>query len=390
MGEASNPGPKGKKRRRRVTSSPDPTDSDLSAFLDGFEQDLCPVVSNGVGTQVFPTSVEESCKPTQLQIDDVFDMSVDDSCDEEVLGGLHQASRRRLVLVSTKLESTRPTVEDTDGLQVDAHVDGSDTESVVGSQREDAQSTSEVNSEDGGLDLRIGAVQARQISEGVESMDQVVLGDILKIRGSVMKSVPKFTRGPFMMACRVAFDHHAISLARRDTLGQVRAWKLFLMLPRMLLGRPPRGGQVPKKKLHDRFAAFSRGERAQLVEASLELSHLKAQSATRRRRREQKDELSRGADRALGLVQLGELSAGRQALEGARLAPGTEETLQVLRDPEKRPPVPRERLSEAVREVRPERFEFDEELFLQFCEIVQERGGRRPFRHDNRSFAIHS
>ena len=42
VGEASNPGPK--KRRRRVTSSPDPTDSDRTAFLDGFEQDLCPVV----------------------------------------------------------------------------------------------------------------------------------------------------------------------------------------------------------------------------------------------------------------------------------------------------------------------------------------------------------
>ena len=68
-------------------------------------------------------------------------MSVDDSCDEEVVDGVDQASRRRLVLVLTQLESTRPTTEDTDGLQVDADVDGSDTESVVGSQRVDAQST---------------------------------------------------------------------------------------------------------------------------------------------------------------------------------------------------------------------------------------------------------
>ena len=50
--------------------------------------------------------------------------------------------------------------------------------------------------------------------------------------------------------------------------------------------------------------------------------------------------MSRRADRALRLVQLGELSAGRQAPEGARLAPGTDETIQVLRDPEKRLPVP--------------------------------------------------
>ena len=58
-------------------------------------------------------------------------------------------------------------------------------------------------------------------------------------------------------------------MARGERLGQVRAWKLFLMLPRMLLSRPPRGGEVPKKKLQDRFAAFARGEWAQLVEASL-------------------------------------------------------------------------------------------------------------------------
>ena len=83
-----------------VTSSPDPKDRD--AFLDGFEQDLCPVGSDGVGTQAIlsaddspgNTLVEESCKPTQLEIEGVFDMSVDDYGDEEVSGGVtcvHQA-----------------------------------------------------------------------------------------------------------------------------------------------------------------------------------------------------------------------------------------------------------------------------------------------------------
>ena len=203
MWEAWNPGLRVEKRRRRVTSSPDPTDSDLCAFLDGFEQDLCPVVSDGVGTQVLPTMnqclgttlAEERCKPTQWEIDGVFDTSVNDSCDEEVPGEVtcvHRANRRRLVLVSTHFESTGPTVEDIDCPQVGAHVDGCDTENeddhiVVGSQREDAQSVeespSELTKEEDGPDLRIGAVQARQISEGMESMDQVVLVDILKIRG---------------------------------------------------------------------------------------------------------------------------------------------------------------------------------------------------------------
>ena len=174
MREASNPGLRVGKRPRRVTSSPGPTDSDLSAFLDGFEQDLCPVVSDGVGTQVLPTVTqspgttlaEESCKPTQFEIEGVLDTSVNDSCDEEVPGAVtcvHRASRRRLVLVSTQFGSTGPTVEDIDCPWVDAHVDGSDTENVddhivVVSQREDAQSVeespSEVNKEDDGRDLQ--------------------------------------------------------------------------------------------------------------------------------------------------------------------------------------------------------------------------------------------
>ena len=50
--------------------------------------------------------------------------------------------------------------------------------------------------------------------------------------------------------------------------------------------------------------------------------------------------------RAEVLVQLGELSSGRHALEGASLAPGTNATLTELQDPNKRLPVqvPREEL----------------------------------------------
>ena len=70
---------------------------------------------------------------------------------------------------------------------------------------------------------------------------------------------------------------------------------------------------------------------------------------------------------------MGELSTARQALEGARLAPGNDETLQVLRDPEKRPPLLRETLSEAVRSADPDPFEFDGELFLQ-CVRSSRRG----------------
>ena len=50
--------------------------------------------------------------------------------------------------------------------------------------------------------------------------------------------------------------------------------------------------------------------------------------ASRRRRRRSSDDVQRRAERAHALVQLGELSVGRQALEGASLAPGTDATHQ--------------------------------------------------------------
>ena len=48
-----------------------------------------------------------------------------------------------------------------------------------------------------------------------------------------------------------------------------------------------------------------------------------ANVSARRRRRERTGDVERRAARAVRLVQMGELSAGRQALEGAEVAPGT-------------------------------------------------------------------
>ena len=58
--------------------------------------------------------------------------------------------------------------------------------------------------------------------------------------------------------------------------------------------------------------------------------------ASRRRHRRPEDDVKRRAARALTLVQLGELSS-RRPLEGAGVALGTEWTLNMLRDPRKRP-----------------------------------------------------
>ena len=61
---------------------------------------------------------------------------------------------------------------------------------------------------------------------------------------------------------------------------------------------------------------------------------------------------------------MGELSAGRQALEGAEVVPGTGHTLDRLRDPVRRPHEPREPLPYTVSSARPAKAFILDDLFL--------------------------
>ena len=77
---------------------------------------------------------------------------------------------------------------------------------------------------------------------------------------------------------------------------------------------------------------------------SSEWAEQASQANRRRRRSDRSDQAAQRAIRAQNLILLGEVSAGRQALEGAELAPGTQATSHALCDREKRPPILRELL----------------------------------------------
>ena len=62
---------------------------------------------------------------------------------------------------------------------------------------------------------------------------------------------------------------------------------------------------------------------------------------------------------------LGELSAARQALESSVLAPGNLITLNALKDPDRRPELPRDDLPDALRNFRPpEVLDLDQDKFV--------------------------
>ena len=70
------------------------------------------------------------------------------------------------------------------------------------------------------------------------------------------------------------------------------------------------------------------------------------------------------ARRTFRLAQLGEASAGRQALEGASVAPGTNATFRALRDPDRRPKLPREPVPDEIASFEPvEKFSLEEGWF---------------------------
>ena len=83
--------------------------------------------------------------------------------------------------------------------------------------------------------------------------------------------------------------------------------------------------------------------------------------ASRRRQRRPENQEELRAARALALVQLGELSSARQALEGAELAPPNAHTLQEL---QRRPGLPRAPISRDLLEMSPPEFQLEEDLFL--------------------------
>ena len=161
------------------------------------------------------------------------------------------------------------------------------------------------------------ATPRRQVVRGaLELLDEVDLRILFSQRASLMKNIPRFLVGPYRNAIRVALA--AVGGSAGNQVMLERGWKLFLLLPRMLLHRPPRGGLIAKSKLAERFDKFNRGEWAQLIRASVECDEQAVVS--RRRKRRGGDDLERRATRAFNLVQVGELSSARQALEGAEIA----------------------------------------------------------------------
>ncbi|MEC7231521.1 MAG: hypothetical protein VXW31_01135, partial [Planctomycetota bacterium] len=159
-----------------------------------------------------------------------------------------------------------------------------------------------------------------------------------------LREPPRFFRTTLRRA-------YAVSLRERARTGSAASWALFDLTSRMLLRRTQHQGKRGEAEFHERAARFFAGDWQEL------LTEARAQAVTRHPRRQlsPEEEARRRRAQACQQVRMGEVSRARQALLAAELAPGTEETLTELTNPELRPAHPAEALPPEVRNDNPPR-----------------------------------
>ena len=116
----------------------------------------------------------------------------------------------------------------------------------------DSEGTSGSSSDTEAKDVEEVQVGPR-LREAFRSLDGVDVGHLFSMRAVLMKSPPAFVKGAYWAGLRVALREILQGREHSDDARSARGWKLLLLLPRMLLFRPPRGGLIPKQRLLDRF-----------------------------------------------------------------------------------------------------------------------------------------
>ena len=166
------------------------------------------------------------------------------------------------------------------------------------------------------------------------TLDDINLAKEWKNPCATVREVPEFFSRQLQEAFRVATSRIQDMHGKGKEVELARAWKLFLLLPRMLLSRTKYKGEDGKAEFFDRFRAFQRGEWVKLVQQA-RLPKRKKQA--QRVGVDVQEKLRAAEQRA----RLGELSHARQELVGTPLAPRTMDTYYKLSDPTSRPQQPR-------------------------------------------------
>ena len=167
------------------------------------------------------------------------------------------------------------------------------------------------------------------------TLDAVTLSEEWKHRCATIREVPEFFSSQLREAFSIATARIREMHAKKKEAELERAWKLFLLLPRMLLSRTKYQGEDGKAEFFSRFRAFKRGDWVTLV------LHARRPKRKKQSQRVEVDPVQAKLRAAEQRARLGEISHARQELVGTPLAPRTMETYWKLADPTSRPQQPR-------------------------------------------------
>ena len=194
-----------------------------------------------------------------------------------------------------------------------------------------------------------------------EQLESIDLPAEVRLSVATLQNVPRALRGRMRHAWGIALRRlrtlHEMQVPSEE--AKVRAWTLFLLLPRMLLHRPRAVNYLPWEDLCRRFERFERGEWLSLIEEARGSSR----GAGGRSRAPGPNPVSTRLEQAQRKVQLGEPSHARRVLTAQALAPGTPATLRTLQE---RRPTQGAELPEAVQEPDPQvHLNFETKRFLE-------------------------
>ena len=152
-------------------------------------------------------------------------------------------------------------------------------------------------------------------------LDQVSLEDIFSLRVPKLKSCPHFLRGRLRESFNFALRERFRAKWEGNVEAETRAWKLFGLIPVMLLHRPSGAGSVGRSELANQADFFARGLWTDLIQKAREAVPQPRSTPPPRTAVEEQVRRERAAQ---SRVQRGQVSRARQGVDWERRChPGT-------------------------------------------------------------------
>ena len=112
---------------------------------------------------------------------------------------------------------------------------------------------------------RNGSVPASSWQE----LDAVNVEDVFFRRVPMLRSCPRFLRGRFRECFSLGLRERFRAKQEGDVTAEIRGWKLFLLVPMMILHKTSGTSTIGRNELAARVDAFARGRWRELLEEAL-------------------------------------------------------------------------------------------------------------------------